>query len=49
MSKKRKGVLPHPSGPPTIHEAALGSGASGAVVYGAEIDLATSPPAARRG
>jgi hypothetical protein len=44
MSKKRKGSAPPaPSGsdeptPPTIHEAELASGPSGAVLYGVEID-----------
>jgi hypothetical protein len=44
MSKKRKGATPSPQdaseGPaqPTIHEAELASGPSGAVEYGAEID-----------
>jgi hypothetical protein len=36
--KKKKAKPPPPSGPPTIHEATLASGPSGAVVKGAEID-----------
>ncbi len=38
--KKSKPAVVHP--PPTIHEATLASGPSGAVLKGAEIDLATA-------
>jgi hypothetical protein len=46
MSKKRKGSKPAPptdvseeTSPPTIHEAELASGPSGAVLRGPEIDI----------
>ncbi len=49
MSKKRKqgppapvGVSEEPPPPPTIHEAELGSGPSGVVDHGTEIDLAAA-------
>jgi hypothetical protein len=47
MSKKRKGATPPPGdseepAPPTIHEAERDSGASGAIIRGAEIDFAAA-------
>jgi hypothetical protein len=41
MAKKKAKPRPPPS-PPTIHEATLASGPSGAVIRGAEIDLTTA-------
>jgi len=42
VGKKDKGMQPAERPPPTIHEAELASGASGAVEHGAEIDLASA-------
>jgi hypothetical protein len=41
-AKKKKAKPPRPSGPPTIHEATLDSGPSGAVLRGLEISLETA-------
>jgi hypothetical protein len=42
MAAKKKGKPAKAAGPPTIPEATLASGPSGAVLKGAEIDLATA-------
>ena len=54
MSKKRKGATPPPQGTsegpaPTIHEAELASGPSGAVEYGAEITFDAAVARRREG
>src|SRR5438445_11608994 len=42
MAKRKKRKAKPPPGPPKIYEAELGSGPSGAVLRGAEIDLASA-------
>ncbi len=42
MAAKQKAKAPAVHPPPTIHEATLASGPSGAVIKGAEIDLPTA-------
>src|SRR6266700_218090 len=49
MAAKKKLRRPTTAGPPKIHEATLASGPSGAVLKGAEIDLATAIERRREG
>ena len=42
MAARKKRRPPPPAAPPTIHEATLASGPSGAVLKGAEIDMAAA-------
>jgi hypothetical protein len=49
MAAKRKRQLPAAAEPPTIHEATLASGPTGAVLQGPEIDLAAAIARRRAG
>jgi hypothetical protein len=49
MAGKKKPKPPPAKGPPTIHEATLASGPSGAVLKGAEIDFAAAIERRRAG
>lgn len=49
MAARRKKKPRQAAAPPTIHEAELASGASGAVLKGAEIEVATAVPRRQAG